>query len=200
MASASAPRVSARTRAPSTNEPITVSRVSGAGPKTRACMTAGLWAWGRIRARRSARVRPAADARWSIASVRPCASTGSDSAISGGSWRRSSSCSAPATARAPPHGLGASWPSGHDRALDQRSSNRSEVHDLAPGGDEVGDELLLRVGAGVDLGQRAQLGVRAEHQVGAGAGPLHVAGARSRASNVSALATSASTRCRGPAG
>ena len=50
-----------------------------------------------------------------------------------------------------------------------------EVHDLVPRGDEVVHELLARVVAGVDLRERAQLGVRAEHEVDAGAGPLDLA-------------------------
>ena len=44
----------------------------------------------------------------------------------------------------------------------------------------------LRVVARVDLGERAQLGVRAEDEVGAAAGPLDLARARSRPSKVSA--------------
>ena len=60
-----------------------------------------------------------------------------------------------------------------------------QVHDLDPGGDEVADELLARVVAGVDLGERAQLGVRAEDEVGAAAGPLQLAVAASRASKCS---------------
>src|SRR5260370_1270341 len=47
-----------------------------------------------------------------------------------------------------------------------------EVHHLGPRRHEVLYELLLRVRAGIDFGQRAQLRVRAEDQVGAGAGPL----------------------------
>ncbi len=34
-----------------------------------------------------------------------------------------------------------------------------EVHDLGPGGDEVGDELRLVVVAGIDFGDGAELGV-----------------------------------------
>ena len=34
-----------------------------------------------------------------------------------------------------------------------------EVHDLMPGGDEVVDELLAGIGAGVDFGQGAEHGV-----------------------------------------
>ena len=46
-----------------------------------------------------------------------------------------------------------------------------EVHDLVPRGDEVVHELLAGVVARVDLGERAQLGVRAEHEVDRGGGP-----------------------------
>ena len=55
-----------------------------------------------------------------------------------------------------------------------------EVHDLVPRGDEVVHELLLRVVARVDLGERAQLGVRAEDEVDAAAGPLDLAGGARR--------------------
>lgn len=34
-----------------------------------------------------------------------------------------------------------------------------EIHDLCPGRSEIPGELLLPVGAGVDLGQRPELGV-----------------------------------------
>src|SRR5580700_3574286 len=51
-----------------------------------------------------------------------------------------------------------------------------EVHDLVPGRDEVSDELLLGVIAGVDLGDGPQLGIRAEDQVGTGTGPPDPAG------------------------
>src|SRR6185295_20327354 len=47
-----------------------------------------------------------------------------------------------------------------------------QVHDLDPRRDEVLHELLLGVVARVDLGERPQLGVRAEDQVDARAGPL----------------------------
>ena len=60
--SASVASVSARTRAPSTNDPMTVSTASGAPPNTRACMTAGLTACGRISVRRSVDESPAASA------------------------------------------------------------------------------------------------------------------------------------------
>src|SRR5262249_55780087 len=47
-----------------------------------------------------------------------------------------------------------------------------EVHHLAPRCDEVLHELLLRVVAGIDLGDRAELRVRTEHEIDAAAGPL----------------------------
>src|SRR5689334_8703188 len=50
-----------------------------------------------------------------------------------------------------------------------------EVHHLDPRRHEVLDELLLRVGAGIDLRQGAELRVRAEDQVGTGAGPPDLA-------------------------
>jgi len=50
-----------------------------------------------------------------------------------------------------------------------------EVHHLVPGRHEILDELLLRVLAGVDLGQGAQLGVRAEDEVRARGSPLQLA-------------------------
>src|SRR5262245_17726962 len=51
-----------------------------------------------------------------------------------------------------------------------------EVHHLAPGRHEILHELLLRVGAGIDLREGAPLRVRAEDQVDAGAGPLDLLG------------------------
>src|SRR5260221_5412459 len=51
-----------------------------------------------------------------------------------------------------------------------------QAHHLVPGRHEVAHELLLRVVAGVDLGQGPQLGVRAEDEVGGGGGPLGFAG------------------------
>ena len=45
------------------------------------------------------------------------------------------------------------------------------LHDVRPGRDEVVDELLVGVVARVDLGEGAQLGVGAEEQVDAAAGP-----------------------------
>src|SRR5690349_16098619 len=53
-----------------------------------------------------------------------------------------------------------------------------EVHHLDPRRHEVLDELLLRVIAGVDLRDRTQLGVRAEHEVGTAAGPPDLTGGR----------------------
>src|SRR5437773_277619 len=50
-----------------------------------------------------------------------------------------------------------------------------EVHHLGPGGDEVLDELRLRIRAPVDLRQGPELGVRAEHEIDARAGPLDLA-------------------------
>src|ERR1700716_4222843 len=49
-----------------------------------------------------------------------------------------------------------------------------EVHDLVPRGHEVAHELLPRVVARVDLGDGTQLGVRAEDEVDAAAGPLRL--------------------------
>ena len=50
-----------------------------------------------------------------------------------------------------------------------------EVHDLVPRRHEVTHELLLRVVAGVDLREGAELGVRAEDEVDGGGGPLDLA-------------------------
>jgi hypothetical protein len=47
-----------------------------------------------------------------------------------------------------------------------------EIHDLVPGSDEVAHELLLAVGRCVDLGDSAELRVRAEHEVDGGRRPL----------------------------
>src|SRR6185312_10395431 len=46
------------------------------------------------------------------------------------------------------------------------------VHHLCPGRHEVLDEFLFRIGRGIDLGECAQLRVRAEDQVDARAGPF----------------------------
>ena len=51
-----------------------------------------------------------------------------------------------------------------------------EVHHLIPGAHEVTDEFFFHVIARVDLRQRPELGVRAEHEVGGRCGPLHLAG------------------------
>ncbi len=51
-----------------------------------------------------------------------------------------------------------------------------EHHDLVPCGDEVAHELHLRIRAAVDLGEGAQLGVRAEDEVDPARGPGDVAG------------------------
>lgn len=51
-----------------------------------------------------------------------------------------------------------------------------EIYDLAPCLDEVLHEVLGAVGAGVDLGERAKLRVRSEHEVCARALPLDLAG------------------------
>lgn len=50
------------------------------------------------------------------------------------------------------------------------------VHHLVPGGDEVADELLLAVLAGIDLSIRTKLRVRAEDQINTRAGELRLAG------------------------
>ena len=50
-----------------------------------------------------------------------------------------------------------------------------EVHDLGPGRREVAHELFLRVVGGIDLGQRPQLRVAAEHKIGGRGGPLGLA-------------------------
>src|ERR1700733_12836279 len=71
-----------------------------------------------------------------------------------------------------------------------------EVHHLRPRRDEVPYELLARVVAGVDLGHRPQLGVRAEHEVGAAAGPLQLAGGP--VATLVLLGGAVATRYRGP--
>ena len=67
-------------------------------------------------------------------------------------------------------------PEGPVYGFDQRSGQIEaiRVHHLGPGRHEVAHELLLGVVAGVDLGQRPQLRVRAEDEVDAGAGPLRL--------------------------
>src|SRR5689334_21994484 len=62
-----------------------------------------------------------------------------------------------------------------DEAAGSRPVEAVEVHHLYPGRHEVLGKLLLRVGAGIDLRQGAQLRVRAEDQVGTGAGPPDLA-------------------------
>src|SRR4030088_266927 len=68
-----------------------------------------------------------------------------------------------------PAGEGPTWTSGSGEV------EPAEVHDLVPRGHEVAHELLLRVVARVDLGDGTQLGVRAEDEVDAAAGPLKLA-------------------------
>src|SRR4051812_42148084 len=50
-----------------------------------------------------------------------------------------------------------------------------EVHHLIPGSHEVTHELLLRVVTCVDLRQRPELRVRAEHEVGGCGSPFEIA-------------------------
>src|ERR1700730_9609108 len=57
-------------------------------------------------------------------------------------------------------------------SLRSRKVEAIEVHHLGPRRDEVLDELRLRIRASVDLRQSPELGVRAEHEVDARAGPL----------------------------
>ena len=49
------------------------------------------------------------------------------------------------------------------------------VHDLGPGGDEVGDELPFRIGTAVNFGNGAKLGVRPEDEIDRGSSPLDIA-------------------------
>src|SRR6187401_3073533 len=51
-----------------------------------------------------------------------------------------------------------------------------QLHDLRPCCDEVSDELRLRVGAAIDLGQSAQLRVRSEDKIDTRSGPAQCAG------------------------
>ena len=51
-----------------------------------------------------------------------------------------------------------------------------QVHHLGPRGDEVLEELFLRIAAAIDFRQGAQFGVRAEDQIDPAAGPLDFAG------------------------
>src|SRR5437016_3783906 len=50
-----------------------------------------------------------------------------------------------------------------------------EIHDLVPGSHEVTHELLLRVVTRVDLRQRSELRVRAEHEIGGCGAALQLA-------------------------
>lgn len=62
-------------------------------------------------------------------------------------------------------------------ALGLRSARKVEavqVHDLVPDSNEVLDELVVGVRAGVDLSSRAELSVRADDKIGASGGPLLV--------------------------
>ena len=62
-------------------------------------------------------------------------------------------------------------------ALGLRGARKVEavkVHDLVPDSNKVPDELVLGVRAGVDLGGRAELRVRADDKIGASGGPLLV--------------------------
>src|SRR5581483_938970 len=70
------------------------------------------------------------------------------------------------------------WPRCVQRSLTASAAEVEavEVHDLVPGLDEVDDELLLGVVGRVDLGDAAQLRVRAEHKIDCGRGPLHLTG------------------------
>src|ERR1700753_654393 len=47
-----------------------------------------------------------------------------------------------------------------------------EVHDLVPGRHEATDKLRLRIRAPIDLGQRPQLRVGTEYEIGARRSPL----------------------------
>src|SRR4051812_22430742 len=69
----------------------------------------------------------------------------------------------PGTGKAQRPGLKTS--PGRPSIRDLREVEPVRRHDLVPGGDEVVDELLGRVVAGVDLGQRPQLRVGPEHEV-----------------------------------
>src|SRR5690606_35264467 len=92
--------------------------------------------------------------------------------------RRGRSTPLPTASRATPHacGVGPSGPAPHAHGSLPAEVEPVEVHHLVPRRDEVTDELLLRVVAGVHLGERTQLRVRAEDQVDPARGPLHLAG------------------------
>src|ERR1700729_1928872 len=64
-----------------------------------------------------------------------------------------------------------------------------ELHHLAPSRDEVADELLFRVGGSVDLGEGAQLRMRAEDQVGPGRSPLGPSASAEPAGSVASATT-----------
>src|ERR1700704_6397318 len=60
-------------------------------------------------------------------------------------------------------------------SLRSRKVEAIEVDDLGPRRDEVLDELRLRIRASVDLREGSELGVRAEEEIDARAGPLECA-------------------------
>src|SRR6266545_5508705 len=60
-------------------------------------------------------------------------------------------------------------------SLRSRKVEAIEVHYLGPRGDEVLDELRLRIRASVDLRQGPEQGVRTEDEIDARAGPLECA-------------------------
>src|SRR5690606_3768537 len=62
-----------------------------------------------------------------------------------------------------------SWSAGSRHLLQVKPV---QIHHLVPRGDKVLHELLLRIGAAIDFGQGAQLGVGAKDKVHAGGGPL----------------------------
>ena len=76
-------------------------------------------------------------------------------------------------------------PRGGRPATPDQMSYRSRFMTLTHAATKSLHELLLGVVARVDLGERAQLGVRAEDEVDAAAGPLDLPGGRSRPSNAS---------------
>jgi transcriptional regulator with XRE-family HTH domain len=80
-------------------------------------------------------------------------------------------------------------------AARRREVEAVQVHHLGPGGDEVLDELLLRVGAAIDFRQGAEL--RVEPKTRSTRVPVHLTSPvlRSRPSNTSAPARPASTPC-----
>ena len=67
----------------------------------------------------------------------------------------------------------------HNTVFARRTSGKVKaikIHHLGPRRREVVHELLLRVGAGIDFREGAQLRVRTKDQVDAGAGPFELAG------------------------